>query len=52
MTLEDEHRLVNVIVRPDVYTRYCAALRDQPLVAIPVKPSAATDSSTCWLSAL
>ncbi len=34
MTLEDEHGLVNVIVRPDVYTRYRSTLRDQPLVAI------------------
>lgn len=34
MTLEDDQGLVNVIVRPDVYTRYRSTLRDQPLVAI------------------
>ena len=34
LTLEDEHGLVNVVVRPDVYAHYRSTLRDQPLVAI------------------
>jgi error-prone DNA polymerase len=34
LTLEDEHGLVNVIVRPAVYARSREVLRDQPLVAI------------------
>jgi error-prone DNA polymerase len=34
LTVEDGRRLVNVIVRPDVYARYRPILRDQPLVAI------------------
>ena len=34
LTLEDEHGLMNVIVRPDVYTRYRSLLRGYQLVAI------------------
>jgi error-prone DNA polymerase len=34
LTLEDEHGLMNVIVRPDVYARFRGVLREQPLVAI------------------
>ena len=34
LTLEDEHGLINVIVRPDVYQQYHDVLRGQPLVAI------------------
>jgi error-prone DNA polymerase len=32
VTLEDEEGLMNLIVRPDVYERYRAALRDAPLL--------------------
>jgi error-prone DNA polymerase len=34
ITLEDEHGLVNVIVRPDVYQRYREALRNSTLIAV------------------
>jgi DNA polymerase III alpha subunit len=34
LTLEDEHGLLDVIVRPDGYARHRGVLRDQPLVAI------------------
>jgi error-prone DNA polymerase len=34
LTLEDEHGLMNVVVRPDVYQRYRAALRDGSLIAV------------------
>src|SRR5262249_54161329 len=34
ITLEDEHGLVNVIVRPDVYQQYRDALRNATIVAI------------------
>ena len=34
ITLEDEHSLVNVIVRPDVYERFRHSLRSAPLIAV------------------
>ncbi|MGH2448129.1 MAG: OB-fold nucleic acid binding domain-containing protein, partial [Chloroflexota bacterium] len=34
LTLEDEHGLMNVIVRPDVYEKYRDILRQNPLLAI------------------
>ena len=34
ITLEDEHGLVNVIVRPDVYERFRHSLRSAPLIAV------------------
>jgi error-prone DNA polymerase len=34
LTLEDEHGLVNVVIRPDVYQQYREALRNSMLVAI------------------
>jgi error-prone DNA polymerase len=34
ITLEDEHGLVNIIVRPDVYRQYRDALRNATLIAV------------------
>jgi len=33
-TLEDEERLVDLIVRPDVYERYRSVLRSAPLLLV------------------
>ena len=34
LTIEDEHGLVNVVIRPDVYRQYREALRNSMLVAV------------------